>query len=185
MGYTFRLAASVLLYAPSHRQDSTYHGLCYTSRGALAGTRNSSMGPPRHDDCTALYSDYERLSIRRQIYSKICTKYTQIYLYRLYLTYRGSKSCLLSIDCPFNSLKKKQQQRTSTIHKKQKTTITTKKTHPKNNKKPQNKQTKNTNKQTNQNKTLNIWYHWTMALIQLSAKLTELFKIEVCHYVHK
>ena len=23
-----------------HRQDSTYHGLCYTSRGALAGTRN-------------------------------------------------------------------------------------------------------------------------------------------------
>ena len=34
----------VLLYAPSHRQDSTYHGLCYTSRGALAGTRNSSMG---------------------------------------------------------------------------------------------------------------------------------------------
>ena len=23
-----------------------YHNLCYTSRGALAGTRNSSMGPP-------------------------------------------------------------------------------------------------------------------------------------------
>ena len=40
MGYSFRLAAMVLLYAPSHRQDSTY------SRGALAGTRNSSMGPP-------------------------------------------------------------------------------------------------------------------------------------------
>ena len=34
------------LYAPSHRQDSTYHSLCYTSRGALAGTRNRSMGPP-------------------------------------------------------------------------------------------------------------------------------------------
>ena len=32
-------------YAPSHRQDNTYHGLCYTSRGALAGTRNSSLGP--------------------------------------------------------------------------------------------------------------------------------------------
>ena len=41
--YSFRLAARVLLYAPSHRQDSTYHSLCYTSRGALAGTRNSSM----------------------------------------------------------------------------------------------------------------------------------------------
>ena len=46
MGYSFRLAARVLLYASSHRQDNTYHGLCYTSRGALAGMRNSSMGPP-------------------------------------------------------------------------------------------------------------------------------------------
>ena len=46
IGYSYRLAARVLLYAPSHRQDSTYHGLCYTSRGALAGTRNSSMGSP-------------------------------------------------------------------------------------------------------------------------------------------
>ena len=34
-----------LLYASSRRQDNTYHNLCYTSRGALAGTRNSSMGP--------------------------------------------------------------------------------------------------------------------------------------------
>ena len=42
----YRLAARVLLYAPSHRQDNAYHGLCYTSRGALAGTRNSSIGPP-------------------------------------------------------------------------------------------------------------------------------------------
>ena len=46
IGYSFRLAARVLLYAPSHRQGSTYHSLCYTSRGALVGTRNSSMGPP-------------------------------------------------------------------------------------------------------------------------------------------
>ena len=45
IGYFYRLTARVLLYAPSHRQDNTYHGLCYTSRGALAGTRNSSMGP--------------------------------------------------------------------------------------------------------------------------------------------
>ena len=45
IGYSYRLAARDLLYAPSHRQDSTYHDLCYTSRGALAGTRNSSMGP--------------------------------------------------------------------------------------------------------------------------------------------
>ena len=46
LGYPFRLTARVLLYAPSHRQDRTYHSLCYTSRGALAGTGNSSMGPP-------------------------------------------------------------------------------------------------------------------------------------------
>ena len=51
MCYSFRLTARVLLYAPSHRQDSTYHGLCYTSRGALAGTRNSSMGPPDFWKC--------------------------------------------------------------------------------------------------------------------------------------
>ena len=46
IGYSYRLTARVLLYAPSHRQDNTYHGLWYTSCGALAGTRNSSMGPP-------------------------------------------------------------------------------------------------------------------------------------------
>ena len=42
IGYSYRLTARVLLYAPSHRQDNTYHGLCYTS----CGTRNSSMGHP-------------------------------------------------------------------------------------------------------------------------------------------
>ena len=39
MNYSFQLIARVLLYAPSHRQDSIYHGLWYTSRG----TRNGSM----------------------------------------------------------------------------------------------------------------------------------------------
>ena len=28
------------------QMDNTYHSLCYTSRGALAEMRNSSMGPP-------------------------------------------------------------------------------------------------------------------------------------------
>ena len=46
IGYSFRLAARVLLYASSHRQDNTYHCLCYTSHGILDGTRNSSMVPP-------------------------------------------------------------------------------------------------------------------------------------------
>ena len=30
IGYSYRLTARVLLYAPSHRQDNTYHGLFYT-----------------------------------------------------------------------------------------------------------------------------------------------------------
>ena len=49
IGYSYRLTARVILYAPSHRQDNTYHALCYTSRGALAGTRNTmpeSICPP-------------------------------------------------------------------------------------------------------------------------------------------
>ena len=52
MGYTFRLAAWVLLYASSHRQDNTYPGLCYTSRGAMAGKRKGSMSPPWRNDLT-------------------------------------------------------------------------------------------------------------------------------------
>ena len=51
MGYSFRLAARVPLYVPSHRQDSTHHSLCYTSLGELAGMRNSSVGPPQGTDC--------------------------------------------------------------------------------------------------------------------------------------
>ena len=35
----FPINRRVLLYAPSHRQDSSYHGLCYTSRDALAEMR--------------------------------------------------------------------------------------------------------------------------------------------------
>ena len=46
IGYSYRLTARVLLYAPSHRQNSTYHSLCYTSHGALGGMRNSSVGSP-------------------------------------------------------------------------------------------------------------------------------------------
>ena len=49
--YSYRLTAMVFLYyATSHRQDNTYRCLCYTRRGALAGTRNSSMGCLHHDD---------------------------------------------------------------------------------------------------------------------------------------
>ena len=35
MGYSFRLEARVISYAPSRRQDSTYHVIYESSRGAL------------------------------------------------------------------------------------------------------------------------------------------------------
>ena len=67
MGYSFRLAARVLLYASSHGQNNTYDGLCYTSRGALAGTRNSSMkdrsDDPSLHERTLLPQTYIKLSV--------------------------------------------------------------------------------------------------------------------------
>ena len=51
MSYSFRLTARVLLYAATHRQHTTYRDLCCTSRGALTGTRNSSVDPP-HEGST-------------------------------------------------------------------------------------------------------------------------------------
>ena len=52
-----RLAAKDILYTPSHRQDSVYHNLCFqTSHGALAGTRDSSMGPPWGIETTTVRS---------------------------------------------------------------------------------------------------------------------------------
>ena len=75
IGYSFWLAARVLLYAPSHRQDSTYHGLCYTSHGALAETRNSSMGPPHEG------------SIRRPIAPLAYALTTELHVAPLFMKY--------------------------------------------------------------------------------------------------
>ena len=44
------LVISIFLCPPSDRQDKTYQGLCYTSSGAPAGMRNSSVGPPERID---------------------------------------------------------------------------------------------------------------------------------------
>ena len=60
MGYSFQLGARVLLYASSHRQDNIYHEVCYTSRGAQAETRYSSMGPPWRNDPTTHRTTSER-----------------------------------------------------------------------------------------------------------------------------
>ena len=73
-GYSFRLTARVLLYAPSPRGDSTYHSHCYTSCGALGGTRNSSMGPPHEG------------SIRRPIVPWANALTTELHLAPLFMT---------------------------------------------------------------------------------------------------
>ena len=66
IGYSFRLAARVLLYAPSQRQDSTYHSLCYTSCGALAGTRPND---PSHHERTLLPWRYISLPSKKNSYN--------------------------------------------------------------------------------------------------------------------
>ena len=39
----FKLSSKGSFYASSHSQDNIYHDICYISRGAIVGTRNSSM----------------------------------------------------------------------------------------------------------------------------------------------
>ena len=94
IGYSFWLTARVLLYAPSHRQDSTYHSLCYTSRGALAGTRNSSMGSPHEG------------SIRRPIAPWANALTTELHLAPHYITlyYYYIIIILLLINCYYQPL---------------------------------------------------------------------------------
>ena len=104
IGYSYRLAARVLLYAPSHRQDSTYHGLCYTSRGALAGTRNSSMGPPplEYPPVVLLLRSYIQVQVRCSGQTKwsfsICGRYCSFDPADVYIFSQSNcRSCLLSV----------------------------------------------------------------------------------------
>ena len=48
LDYSFQLAARILLYAPSNRQDKTYHSLCYT--GWNKKQPNGSTMRDRSDD---------------------------------------------------------------------------------------------------------------------------------------
>ena len=93
IGYSFQLTPRVLLYAPFHRQDSIYHGLCYTSHGALAGTRNSSMGPP-----------HEGL-IRRPIAPVANTLTTKLHLAHEYYTelYIQQLATMLALNRSYNN----------------------------------------------------------------------------------
>ena len=65
IGYSYRLTARVLLYAPSHRQDNTYHGLCYTSRGALARARNDEY-------YNSLYTSLPTIKLQLIWFCRVC-----------------------------------------------------------------------------------------------------------------
>ena len=84
MGYSFLLAARYLLYAPTHRQDSTHHGLCYTSCGELVGIRKSSStrriwsDDPSYHERTLYHGTTSRTEINSEwqnIYHKIISQH--------------------------------------------------------------------------------------------------------------
>ena len=86
MGYSFRLAARVLLYAPSHRQDSTYHSLCYTSHGALLEREiaqcvhpmKDGSDDPSHHERTLLPRSYISLPNWIDAHTNVHTTYIYI-----------------------------------------------------------------------------------------------------------
>ena len=51
----------------SYRQDFT-HGLCYISCEVVAGSRNSSMGPPGGIDLTTYHSTTELGNYKKKTY---------------------------------------------------------------------------------------------------------------------
>ena len=67
-GILFPISNNVLLYASSNIQDNTYHGLCYTSGGALAGKRNSSNGSTMRDQSDDP-SRHERTLLPRSLHT--------------------------------------------------------------------------------------------------------------------
>ena len=67
IGYSFRLTARVLLYAPSHRQDNTYHGLCYTSRGAQKNNAIMLLDTYKQGRTRVMVSDILRIACRSTI----------------------------------------------------------------------------------------------------------------------
>ena len=85
MGYSFRLAARVLLYASSHRQDNTYHSLCYTSHGALGGTRNKTP-------CTRHSSNVECFLTELFLIKLVLHNYYHVFWKRV--------RCISMIECP-------------------------------------------------------------------------------------
>ena len=93
--------------ALSHRQDNTYHGLCYTSSGALAGTKNSSMGSPLKIDPTTHRTLLEKDSFILKICILHCLVPLNSVLFKPCLFHLRkivlSKLCILYCLVPLNS----------------------------------------------------------------------------------
>ena len=62
--FQINIAARFFLYALSHRQHSTYHGLCET----MSGMRNSTMGSPCGIDLTTTELDLAPKTILKIAY---------------------------------------------------------------------------------------------------------------------
>ena len=69
----FLLASRVLLYAPSHRPDSTYHSFCYTSHGAPVGKRKNSMDKPWGINSMTHCTTSRRFTMELDIYDAVNT----------------------------------------------------------------------------------------------------------------
>ena len=61
-GILFLISSKGFLYAPSHRQDSTYHSFCYTSHGALAGTRRCNLSKSIKKTCQSTFMNCHLLN---------------------------------------------------------------------------------------------------------------------------
>ena len=83
-GLLFPISSMVFFICIFPQKDNTHHGLCYTSCGALAGTRNRSMGPP-HEGSIRRSIAHERTLLPRSYISLLnfCTMPSQT-IYLLY-----------------------------------------------------------------------------------------------------
>ena len=85
IGYSFPLASRILLYAPPNIHHTSYHDICYASRGSQAGTRNSEE-----------YANLRRLLLNlttlRNLYDSTVHVETEF-------VYYSSLVCLANVTC--------------------------------------------------------------------------------------
>ena len=88
IGYSYRLAARVLLYAPSHGQDNTYHVLCYTVvehwlereiAHWVHPMKDRSDDPPHHE--RTLYLGLRPAPMWSKATNVLLWNYAEVYIY--------------------------------------------------------------------------------------------------------